>query len=128
MEDNLSNYKFLKERDLDVIEQTNSLMNLSANFVTHKDSKVITFLRADSHKSLFKEYSADIGSKFDLGIGDKLFTTQLQIPSHILLKKYNSTSQDEAYIIESDLDMFSVLILGYWELTKKYKFSNFLSV
>ncbi|GAA5521498.1 hypothetical protein Asal01_01439 [Fodinibius salicampi] len=116
-------YKFLKETDLDVIEANNSLLSID-----RESSHCITFLKSDNYHPLFEKYSTTIASKLDLAIGDKLYIVQLWIPAQTSVKKSDRLSWEEAYMISEDLDMFSVMILGYWKLIKKDKFSIFQSI
>lgn len=116
-------YKFLKEADLDVIEANNSLLSID-----RESNQCITFLKSDNYQSLFEKYSISIASKFDLAIGEKLYVSQLWIPAQISVKQNERLSWEEAYMISEDLDIFSVMILGYWKLIKKDKFSIFQSI
>lgn len=77
----LNNYKFLKEDYLAVIENNNSLMGLKSNLIDHKSERVISFLKAEYHRSLFHQYSSKIAPKFDLVVGEKIFIVKLLIPS-----------------------------------------------
>lgn len=93
------------------------------------NGKGIQCFKSLDFQTLFRTNASKVAADLELDEGARLYVVELIIGDNIPTEKNKFTNAQNAYIIKKELDIFSILILGYWTLISNleqgYKFSSF---